>query len=188
MDFHASVSDIAFTAFDFETTGLEPALHKIIELGATRFHDREVIDTFEALVNPGVAIEADAGKISGITDEMVRDQPPIETVLSPFLDFIADTVLIAHNAAFDVGFLRAALEAASLPPISNLIIDTQVLAQKAYPRLKSYSLQNLVAELSLPQGNAHRALDDAQMCMRLFWACVDQMSFMGEITLGEVLT
>ncbi len=188
MDLQASVADVPFTAIDFETTGLEPAVHKIVEFGAAGFKGGEVLDTFEALVNPGVGIDQDAGRISGITNEMVRDQPPIEAMLVPFVQFIGESVLVAHNAAFDVGFLRAALERAGLPPVTNAIIDTQVLAQKAFPRLKSYSLQNLGAALGLPRGNAHRALDDAVMCMRLFLACVDELSFMGEISLEEVLT
>jgi DNA polymerase III epsilon subunit family exonuclease len=188
MDVSTSVSDTTFTAFDFETTGLEPALHRIVEFGAAKFKAGQVIDTFEALVNPGVAIDGDAGKVSGITNEMVQDKPSVESMLAPFSEFIAGSVLIAHNAAFDVGFLRAALDAAGLPPVKNLIIDTQVLAQKAFPRLKSYSLQNLVTELNIPQGNAHRALDDAIMCMKLFLACADELSFMGEISLEEVLT
>lgn len=188
MDVQASVADITFTAFDFETTGLEPAVHKIVEFGGARFKGGEIVETFEALVNPGVSIDGDAGKISGITNDMVKDQPAVETMLAPFVEFIGDSVLVAHNAAFDMGFLRAALDRAGLSPVKNLIIDTQVLAQKAFPRLKSYSLQNLVAELGLPQGNAHRALDDATMCMRLFLACAEQLSFMGEITLEEVLT
>lgn len=188
MDVQTSVSEVTFTAFDFETTGLEPAVHRIVEFGAAQFRNREIRDTFEALVNPGVTIDGDAGRISGISNEMVQDKPAVETMFAPFLDFLGESVLVAHNAAFDVGFLRAGLDLAGLPPIRNLIIDTQVLAQKAFPRLKSYSLQNLVAELNLPQGNAHRALDDAVMCMRLFHACVDEMSFMGELSLEEVLT
>ncbi|MFO8063787.1 MAG: 3'-5' exonuclease, partial [Spirochaetia bacterium] len=89
---------------------------------------------------------------------------------------------------FDVSFLRAALETTRRGEVTNVVIDTQVLAQKAYPRLKSYSLQNLVAHLELAQGNAHRALDDAVMCKDVFLSCADALSFMGEITFGEVLT
>ncbi len=188
MDVSSSISEVTFTAFDFETTGLEPAVHKIVEFGAAKFVGPKVVDTFEGLVNPGVLIDADAGKVSGITNEMVQDKPRVESLLGPFVEFLEGTVLVAHNAAFDLGFLRAALDAADLPPVKNPIIDTQVLAQKAFPRLKSYSLQNLVAELNLPQGNAHRALDDAIMCMKLFLAAADELSFMGEISLEEVLT
>jgi DNA polymerase III epsilon subunit family exonuclease len=188
MDSSVSVSEITFVAFDFETTGLHPATDRIIELGAVKFRDRSVLGSFDMLVNPGIPVTEDAVKISGITADMLAAKPAVERALPDFLEFIAETVLVAHNAPFDMSFLRAALELAGMGDVTNTVVDTQVLAQKAYPRLKSYSLQNLVAELGLAQGNAHRALDDAIMCKDLFLSCADALSFMGEITLGEVLT
>lgn len=183
-----SVSRVPFVAFDFETTGLYPARDRIVEFGAVRFRDRAEESTFDALVDPGIEIGGEAGSVSGITPEMVKGKPTVEETIPRFLEFIDGAVLVAHNAEFDLGFLRAALEAAGHQDIKNPIVDTQALAQRAYPRLRSYSLQNLVAELNLPSGNAHRALDDARMCMHLFSACAEALSFMGELTLGEVLT
>ena len=188
MDSSLSVSDITFVAFDFETTGLHPATDRIIELGAVKFRDRAVLGTFDMLVNPGIAITDAAVNVSGITAEMLASEPAVEQALPDFMEFISGAVLIAHNAPFDMSFLRAALEVAGMGDVSNTVIDTQVLAQKAYPRLRSYSLQNLVTELGLTRGNAHRALDDAVMCKDLFLTCAETLSFMGEITLGEVLT
>lgn len=188
MDSSRSVAEITFVAFDFETTGLHPATDRIIELGAVKYRDREVLGTFDMLVDPGIPLTDAAVDISGITAEMLEAKPAVETVLPEFMSFIEGAVLVAHNAPFDMSFLRAALEVAAMPNVSNTVIDTQVLAQKAYPRLKSYSLQNLVAELGIPQGNAHRALDDAVMCKDLFLNCTEALSFMGEISLGEVLT
>jgi DNA polymerase III epsilon subunit family exonuclease len=183
-----SVTETTFVAFDFETTGLYPSRDRIIEFGAVKFRDRAEIDTFDALVNPGIPIPVEAGDVSRITDEMVQDKPPIGEVLPQFVDFVSDAVLVAHNAEFDMGFLRTALQETGLGDIRNNLIDTQILAQRAFPRQKSYSLQNLVQELQLTGGNAHRALDDSRMCMRLFHACAEELSFMGEITLEEVLT
>ena len=188
MDTSQSAWDITFVAFDFETTGLHPATDRIIEVGAVKFRGPEILGTFDALVDPGIPVSPDAIKVSGITEEMLASKPSIEQTLPEFLDFIADSVLVAHNAPFDVSFLRAALEKVGKGEVVNVVIDTQVLAQKAYPRLKSYSLQNLVAQLGIAQGNAHRALDDAVMCKDLFLACADALSFMGEVTFGEVLT
>lgn len=188
MDPSQSVSEITFVAFDFETTGLHPATDRIIEFGAVKFRDRRVLGSFDVLVNPGIPVTPDALSVSGISEEMLASQPAVEQALPDFLEFIRESVLVAHNAPFDMSFLRAALELAGRADVPNTVIDTQVLAQKAYPKLKSYSLQNLIAELHLPQGNAHRALDDAVMCKDLFLSCADALSFMGEITLGEVLT
>ncbi len=188
MDSSLSVLDITFVAFDFETTGLHAATDRIIELGAVKFQDRAVLGTFDMLVNPGVAITDAAVNVSGITAEMLASKPAVEQALPDFMEFISGAVLVAHNAPFDMSFLRAALELAGMEDVANTVIDTQVLAQKAYPRLRSYSLQNLVTELGLTRGNAHRALDDAVMCKDLFLTCAEALSFMGEITLGEVLT
>ncbi|TVQ38648.1 MAG: 3'-5' exonuclease [Spirochaetaceae bacterium] len=187
MDFSRSVNEVTFTAFDFETTGLYPATDRIVEFGAVRFREGRVLDSFDALVNPGIPIPENAVLVSGITNEMVHGKPPVEQVIPQFMQFVEGTVLVAHNAQFDVGFLRAALDSTGMAGLTNVIIDTQVLAQRAFPRLKSYSLQALVGELALQRGTAHRGLDDSIMCMRLFQACVDSLSFMGEMTLQELI-
>lgn len=188
-----SVADVTFVAFDFETTGLYPAQDKIVEFGAVKFKGGAVVDTFQQLANPGIPITEDAARISGIDSDMVVSAPPVAEVLPRFVEFLGEAVLVAHNAPFDLAFLRAALTSEGKGVgvgggVANTIIDTQILAQKAFPRQKSYSLQNLVGFLAIPPNQAHRALDDAVMCMKLFVACVEALSFMGELTMGEVLT
>ncbi len=187
MDESISVGEITFTAFDFETTGLSPADDAICEIGAVKFRGGEVNDTFQTLANPGMKVSADARAVSGLTNQQLATAPPVEEVLPDFLEFIADTVLVAHNAEFDMGFLRAAIQVYNLTPIRNLIVDTQALAEKAFPRKRSYSLQALADQLGVDPGAAHRALDDALTCMKVFNACVDQLSFMGDLPLSEVL-
>lgn len=187
-DEQQSVSRTTFTAFDFETTGLFPASDRIVEFGAVRFRDGEVVEEFQMLVNPGIPIGADAAKVSGIFDADVVNAPPVLEAMPRFLEFITDSVLIAHNAPFDLGFLRAAAALGGFGEVNNPVCDTQALSIKAFPGKKSYGLENLSKELGLPGYRAHRALDDAVMCMRLFLRCVDQLSFMGDLELGEVLT
>ena len=184
----SSVSSVVFTAFDFETTGLHSATDRIVEFGAVRFRDGKIEQTFQRLSNPGIPIGADAAAISGIGDDDVKGAPPVASIVPEFVEFLGDTVLIAHNAPFDLGFLRAAVLDAGLPDINNTVIDTQLLAIRAFPKQKSYGLQNLATELRLPPNQAHRALDDAIMCMRLFLSCVEALSFMGDIELSQVLT
>lgn len=188
MDTNTAVDDVTFVAFDFETTGLYPASDRIVEFGGLRFRGEERLAEFEALANPGIPIGAEAAAVSGISDDDVRDALPVAQLIATFHTFIGDAVLVAHNAPFDLGFLRAAIAESGLPEINNLVVDTQQLAIKAFPRRRSYGLQSLATELGLPPNRAHRALDDAVMCMRLFRACVAEMSFMGSLTLGEVLT
>ncbi|MFW5684692.1 MAG: PolC-type DNA polymerase III [Spirochaetota bacterium] len=188
IDTSAAVSSVTFTAFDFETTGLYPASDRIVEFGAVTFRNGEIIGRFERLANPGIPISPDAAAVSGISDADVADATPVAEVVPEFVEFLGDSVLMAHNAPFDLGFLRAAVQALGLGDITNAIIDTQLLAMKAFPRRKSYGLQNLAVELGLPPNRAHRALDDAIMCMKLFGTCVEELSFMGDLELGEVLT
>ncbi len=182
------VASVTFTAFDFETTGLYPATDRIVEFGAVRFCGPAIIASFERLANPGIPITPDAAAVSGIADADVATEPPVELVLPEFVSFLGDTVLLAHNAPFDLGFLRAAVESLGHGKVENPVVDTQALAIKAFPRRKSYGLQNLAAELRLPASRAHRALDDAMLCMRLFLRCVEELSFMGDLELSEVLT
>lgn len=188
MDPEQSVFDTTFTAIDFETTGLYPATDRIVEFGGVRFKDGTVIATFDALVDPGVSVTAETLAITGISNEMLAGKPGISETLPEFIGFIGESIIVAHNAGFDVGFLRAALQTAGLPDVKNPIIDTQLLAQKAFPGQRSYSLQNLVTFLKFPPNNAHRALDDSIMCMKLFEACAREMSFMGDLPLSEVMT
>ena len=188
MDTNTPVGQVEFVAFDFETTGLQAASDGIVEFGAVRFRGAEISATFDRLSNPGVPISPEAGAVSGISDEDVANSPPVQSILPDFTEFLGEAVLMAHNAPFDLGFLRAAIQTSDLSQVENLVIDTQLLAIKAFPRRRSYSLQNLAADLSLPRSRAHRASDDAELCMRLFRACVDALSFMGDLPLSEVLT
>ena len=182
------VSQVRFAAFDFETTGLHSASDRIVEFGAIRFCGSEITAEFDMLVNPGIPIGAEAGAVSGISDADVIGAPSVDSVLPSFIEFLGDRVLMAHNAPFDLGFLRAAVHSTGLPEIRNLVIDTQLLAMKAFPKRKSYALQNLASELDLRRNRAHRAKDDAEMCMKLFLASVNALSFMGDLPLSEVLT
>ncbi len=183
-----SVSEVTFVAFDFETTGLYPANDRIVEFGAVKFTPGTELATFEELADPGIGIHPDAERVSGITNAMVAGKPPVEELLPRFMEFLGDAVLVAHNSSFDVGFLRAELQRCALPTVENTIIDTLKLAQRVFPGKKSYSLQNLVQMLGIPENTAHRGLDDSRQCMRLFERCVDEMSFMGELPLADVLT
>jgi len=188
VDTTRGVTEFTFVAFDFETTGLHPAVDRVVEFGAVKFTVGTELAEFEELANPGIPIHADAARVSGITNAMVVGKPAVELVLPRFMEFVGNAILIAHNAEFDTGFLRAELQRAHLPTVENLIIDTQTLAQKAFPGKKSYALQSLVEMLGIPANNAHRARDDARQCMRLFEHCVQASSFMGDLPLADVLT
>jgi DNA polymerase III subunit epsilon len=161
-----------FVAFDVETTGLLPGVDRLVELAAVSFTAESVLDSYSCLVNPGIPMPAAAGRVNGITDEMVKDAPPRDLVLPEFLAFLGRGVPVAHNASFDVGFVSADIEALGLPGPGTPVVDTRGLARRAFPGRHSYSLQNLVRDFGLRVDSAHRALVDAHACRLLFLHCI----------------
>ena len=168
-DWLAAVYDTAaFIAFDTETTGLDPALGKIVEIGAVKFDRRGIVARYNVLINPEMPMPEEAGKVNGITDEMLKDKPLIAAVFPDFFDFIGTGVLVAHNAPFDINYVNAELKRAGKSPLSNKAVDTRIFAKEVFPGLSSYALQNLAVQFGITALEAHRAEDDARVCMELF--------------------
>ena len=165
-----------FTCFDTETTGLHPEENNVIEIGAVKFDIDGVLDRFEVLINPGYSIPEKVTKVNHITDEMVSSCPVIADVLPDFLKFIGNSYLIAHNANFDLNFVNAELIRNSMKPMANKTIDTLDLARWAYPQLGKYNLQFLAQKFAINVENAHRADDDARVCMEFFIKCLNNIS------------
>ena len=160
------------TAFDTETTGLFPDSGHILEIGAVRFDKTGVLSSYNTLVNPGCLITPEITKINHIDDSMVSSCRTINCVLPEFLDFIGDSVLIAHNANFDLDFVNKELERSCLKKLSNKAVDTLDLSRWAFPALKKHSLQFLAQAFSIDVHDAHRASDDARVCMEVFLRCL----------------
>ena len=165
----------AFTAFDIETTGLEPGLDKIVEIGAVKFDKMGIIARFSALINPGIPMPKEAERVNNISDEMLREKPSLEEVFPDFIRFVHGTVLVAHNAPFDCGFINERLKKfpdSPFPSLPNYIVDTLVISRELFPGFRSYSLQNLAQALGISIFDAHRAEDDARLCMEIFLRCL----------------
>ena len=168
-DWLAAVYDtVAFIAFDTETTGLDPASGRIVEIGAVKFDRRGVIARYNVLINPEMPMPEEAGKVNGITDAMLKDKPLIAAVFPDFFDFIGTGVLVAHNAPFDINYVNAELKRSGKPPLSNKVVDTRIFAKEVFPGLSSYALQDLAVQFGITALEAHRAEDDARVCMELF--------------------
>ncbi|HID77560.1 MAG TPA: WYL domain-containing protein [Planctomycetaceae bacterium] len=167
--------DACFVAFDLETTGLVPGPCRIVEFGATRFalEGRELA-SFQSLVDPETPIPGEATGIHGITNQMVRGQPPVAEVLPPFLDFLGarPAVLLAHNAPFDLGFLEYAVLETRTPCPDYDVIDTLELARRCLPGHMRYTLDELASRLGASHHEAHRALGDARRVAAVFRAIV----------------
>ena len=159
-----------FVAFDTETTGLNPRLDRIVEIGAVKFDNQGLIARFSTLINPGIPMPAEATRVNNISDEMLKGKPYLNEVLPDFLHFIRGAALAAHNAPFDSGFINTALKT----PLPNPIVDTLTLSRELFPGLRSYALQNLAAALGINAVDAHRADDDARLCMEIFLRCIQQ--------------
>ena len=153
-------------AVDIETTGLSPEKDEIIELGAVYFREGKIVEEFSSLVRPRKKLPFAIVQLTGITEEMLSSAPRLEEVLPGFLDFVGDKFLLCHNAAFDLGFLEAALGR----KISNPVLDTLELARLAFPLAKSFRLEYLAKWLQLPMGRMHRAVEDARITLALFEA------------------
>jgi DNA polymerase-3 subunit epsilon len=168
-------SDAVFTAFDTETTGLDAKLNRVVEIGGIRFDKSGISARFNVLVNPGLPMPAEVSKINGITDTMLAGQPVALQVLPDFIRFAGDSILVAHNAPFDISFINEELARNSLPQLKNRVVDTRILAKEVFPGLPKYSLQELAVRFGIEALDAHRAEDDARVCMELFLVCLEKI-------------
>ncbi len=167
-----------FVIFDIETTGLNPQQDRITEIGAVKVRNGQIVDRFSAFVNPGVSIPSFIVKLTGITDEMVKDAPPIEQVLNEFMEFIQGSVLVAHNANFDVGFIKQNAKLMG-EKVKNPYIDTLELCRKMFPELGRYKLNIVAKHLKIELENHHRAVDDSMATAKIFLHCINVLKEKG---------
>ncbi len=184
-DQRRDLADVVFTVVDLETTGATPGFSKITEIGAVRVVGGEQVATFSQLVNPGVHISSMITSITGIDDATVADAPPIEDVLPRFVEFSAGTVLAAHNARFDLGFLDYELGKLLRCTFPRPALDTLRLARKLCPQQRC-SLSALAYRFDTRVKPEHRALQDAQATAELLVLFLSWLQEQGMSTLEEV--
>ena len=177
--------DTEYCVLDIETTGLSFRTEKITEFGAIKIKNGEIIDTFECFVNPEKPIPYEVIKVTHITDDMVRDAETIEQVLPKFLEFIGDDVLVAHNANFDIGFIRHFAELQGYK-LNNTYIDTLALARDMFPDYKKHKLGIIADNLGIRVDVAHRALDDVKTLVKVFEVMIKKLKEKGVTTLNEI--
>ena len=159
--------DVSWVAFDTETSGRYPIESQICEIAAVKWSAGGERETFQSLVKPSKPMSDEVIAIHHITNEMVANAPTICEVLPKFLEFIRGSVLLAHHAQFDLGFVAASLEECGLPLPSELTVCTSLLAQATVPETPNHRLQTLVPFFGVDPGQAHRALDDARACLHV---------------------
>jgi DNA polymerase-3 subunit epsilon len=182
------VSEAPFVAFDFETTGLYPDRDSIIEVGAVRFTLKGETERFESFIDPERPIPESSSDIHGITDDMVRGMPTIASILPRFIAFLGDSTLVAHNINFDLAFLDAAMTRCGMKPLKNPIVDTCSLSRKVLKGHPSYALQSLAKDLGFVIGNAHRALDDAELARLLLVRNLEAVQGIESFTVAKLVT
>ncbi|MBE6579991.1 MAG: PolC-type DNA polymerase III [Ruminococcaceae bacterium] len=163
-----------FVVFDIETTGLSNRSCGITEIGAVKVKNGAVLERYGTFVNPEMPIPADVSELTGITDDMVKDARPIAEVLPEFFAFVGDRLLIAHNADFDIGFIRVAAKKCGLP-FENAYLDTLALSRYLNTDLKTHKLDVLANYFGLGDFNHHRAKDDAEMLAMIYFKMQEKL-------------
>ena len=171
--------------FDIETTGLDRRKERITEIGAVVLKNGEIIDKYNAFLNPGKPIPREIVELTGITDEMVADAPGQEEGLDLFLDWVGDRPLAAHNAEFDMGFIAEGCRRMGRP-FRNSSLDTLILCQNLLPKLGKYKLDVVAEYLDLPAFNHHRASDDAATVAYMLVPLYRNLNDMGVKTLQQI--
>ena len=177
--------DGEFIAFDLETTGLDPNTDAIIEIGAVRMRGEEVLEHYSTFADPGHPLSPKTVSLTSITDEMVRGAPKPAQAVADFLAWAGDTPLVAHNAEFDTGFVRAYCQRAGRD-FDPLYFDTLILAQYLCPQLNNHKLDTVSTHLGLPPFHHHRADDDAAICGQIFAAMIPMLRELGVERVSQI--
>lgn len=159
-----------FVVMDFETTGLDRTWDEIIEIGAIKVENDEVVDTFSSLVKPSLPIDPFITELTGITNEMLADAPPIETVMPLFLDFLGDNIIVGHNVTFDLAFLRNSAG----KEIDPDYIDTLRLSRKLYKDMQHHRLSDMTERFGITRDHEHRSIDDCDATLQLLKICREE--------------
>ena len=161
-----------FTAFDTETSSITPSTGRIIEIGAVKFTKNKIISSWNMIFNPHQILSPFIVNLTHISQQMVDESDVIDLHLKDFIDFTEDSVIVAHNAQFDMNFLNSECEKCSLPPVKNKVADTLKLSRLLFSDFASHKLDFLADQFMIDKGSSHRALDDAKICIELFKICM----------------
>lgn len=179
-----SLSD-TYVVFDIETTGFGPVKDRIIEIGAVKVREGVVVDKFSTFINPEIPIPPRIEELTGIRDDMVIGYPKIDVILPEFLAFCEGAVLVAHNASFDVSFIRKKSELLGMET-DFTVVDTVGMARMLIPNLNNYKLNTVAKALSVSLENHHRAVDDAGATAEIFIKLLPMLSDLGVTVLEEI--
>lgn len=178
------LSETTIISFDTETTGVNPNYDRLLELGAAKYREGQLVEERNWMIDPGRFVPMSAQDIHGITPDDLVGARSFEEIYPEVAEFMAGALLIAHNANFDVSFLRAEILRAGYPLPSNSTIDTMQYFRRMLPDLPSYRLQIVADKLGIEGGTFHRALDDAKYTAEIFFVLSERLG--PDATLSEV--
>ena len=171
-----NLSEATYVVFDVETTGLSAIYNDLIQVAASKMYKGNIIAEFDEFINPGYPLSAFTTELTGITDDHVKNAKPLVQVLKEFQEFCKDTVLVAHNASFDVGFMNANYERHGLPKITQPVIDTLEFARNLYPEYKRHGLGPLTKRFGVALEHHHMASYDAEATGRLLFIFIKEVA------------
>ena len=177
--------DADYVVFDLETTGFSPETNRIIEIGAVKVQNGKIVDKFSTFVNPQVPIPFRIEQLTSINDSMVIDAPVIADILPEFMKFCDGCVMVAHNADFDMSFIKKNCQRLDIP-CKPTIVDTVALARVLLPNLNRFKLDTVAKALGVSLENHHRAVDDAGCTAEIFVKFIEMLRERGMSTLDEV--
>ena len=170
------LSEATYVVFDVETTGLSAIYNDLIQVAASKMYKGNIVAEFDEFINPGHPLSAFTTELTGITDDHVKNAKPLVQVLKEFQEFCKDTVLVAHNASFDVGFMNANYERHGLPKITQPVIDTLEFARNLYPEYKRHGLGPLTKRFGVALEHHHMANYDAEATGRLLFIFIKEVA------------
>jgi DNA polymerase-3 subunit epsilon len=187
-DLGAPLFDVCFAVIDVETTGGSPATAALTEIAAAKYQGGECVGELQSLVDPGCSVPPLISLLTGITDAMVVDAPPVSSVLPSLLEFVRGSVIVGHNIGFDLSFLDAALDDNGYGPLANTTVDTLALARRLVrPDVPNCKLRTLAAALRLEHLPSHRALDDVRATADLLHRLIESATGYGVFVLGDLV-
>lgn len=188
-DLGTPLAEVTFCVVDLETTGASPVASEITEVGAVNVRRGEIVGTFQTLVDPGRPVPAFIRLLTGIDDIALAEAPPIASVLPSFLEFCKDTVLVAHNARFDISFLNHALVQRGYERLPNRVLDTAALARKVLAgEVNNHRLATLAAHLRCAHQPCHRAFADVLATTDVLHHLIERVAGYGVTTLEDLLS
>lgn len=179
-------TDFPLVAFDTETSGAYPLGSEVVEFGAVKWFKGQIIDELQILIKPSRPMGETVIKIHGITNEMVESCPPMSAVIHQIENFLRDTIVMAHHAPFDMGFMCVEYEKNGIALPTTPVFCTSLLSRKLIKGSINHKLQTLIQFLNIDGGTAHRAADDAKACLQVGLKCLNSLP--ENCSIQEVLT